>query len=323
VIQCSEQIKPSYNYSYDSLDHVVSSVSVLEPLEMEDEENGEKINKSYHISKLNPGSIEISNNKLDREIVTSPVLTRDVINKKKYFPTQSYDQVLDPEVERKDSYYEYDQNEQNECSIDRKYSDYSLVSSIEPSLSLNNRNEFERTRAYSMSAMCSDICTNPIMASGSERETVRTTSTTATGEFPTHPHHHHHFFIISNSEADIPSSSQIKCSYDNINDGNCSTRTVISSRQHRKFDITTSSISSKAPSIATTNTKTTNSCSTTSLFKHKRSPSNSSNQSSHSRFTIIRESSSKNVNNEKSPLSSNSSTIKKPSRFTVTRNAIN
>jgi len=314
-------MKP-FNYSYDSLDHVVSSVNVLEPLEIEDEENGEVVNKPYNIAKYNPGSIEISNGKIDREVVTSPVFSKEVISKKKYFPTQSYDQVLNTDVERKDSYYEYEQSENGERTMERKYSDISLVSSIEPSLSFSSRNEFERTRAYSMSAMLPEI-TRPIVASGSEKETVRTTSTTANGGIPTHPHHHHHFFVISNSEADMPSSTQLKYNEELLKDGNCNTRTVISSRQHRKFDITTSSISSKAPSLATTATKTTNSCSTTSLFKHKRSPSNSSNLSSHSRFTIIRESSSKNVNNDKSPLSSNSSTIKKQSRFTVTRNAIN
>ncbi|OUM57642.1 hypothetical protein PIROE2DRAFT_64891 [Piromyces sp. E2] len=310
VIQCADQFKP-YNYSYDSLDRVVSTGNVSEPLEMEeDEDNGDMMSQK---PKYNPGSIEISNTKMDREVVTSPVFLKEIIGKKKYFPTHSYDQVLNPEVERKDSYYEYEQNDPGECNIERKYSNISLVSSLEPSMNSFNRCDFERTRAYSMSSVCPDIYSKYTMPPGSERESIKTTSTTATGELPTHPHHHHHFFIISNSEADMPTAAQLKYNNELLKDGNCSTRTVISSRQHRKFDITTSSISSKTPSVATS-TKTNNSSSAPSLFKHKRSPSNSSNLSSHSRFTIIREASSKSVNNEKSPLSSNSSTIKKPTK---------
>jgi len=319
VLQYSDHMKPYHYSSYDSLDRTDSNVSVLEPLEIEDEETGNIISKPYPMSKYQS---EIGNNRMEREVLTSPIITKDELGKKKYFPAQSFDQIIHPsEMERKDSYYDYEPNEPpNLSSLERKFSDLSLASSSDPSLNIGSHGEFERTRAYSMSAMCPEIGTRNIMGLGSEKESSKTTSTTATGEYPTHPHsHHHHFFVISTSEADMPSPAIVKFNSELIKDSPCSTRTVIS-RQHRKFDITTTSISSKTPTPSVTSTtKPKTSSSSTNLMKHRRTPSNSSNLSSHSRFTIIREPSSKNVNNEKVPLSA----TKRPSRFTVTRNAIN
>ncbi|ORX45197.1 hypothetical protein BCR36DRAFT_585809 [Piromyces finnis] len=308
VLQYSDKSKLC-QYYYDSIDNESS-------LEIEDEENGEIVKKS--LNKNNFELIEINSNKVDREVVTSPMISKSNIEKRKYFPTHSYDQVVHPQdLERKDSYYEFEQNESS-MTLGRKYSDASFISSsVEPSSNSINHNENEKTRTCSMSAICASEASSKNLMESSDKETVKT-STTASGEYPTHPHHHHHFFVISNSEADIHSPSLLKYNNEFLKDGNCNTRTVISSRQHRKFDITTSSISTKTPSIASIKTMSTN-----SLIKHRRTPSNSSSMSSHSRFTIIRESNSKNVNNEKSPLSSSNSTTKKQSRFTVTRNAIN
>jgi len=325
-VKYPEQIKP-YNYSYDSLDRT-NTYSTFEPLEMEEKEEEAK-EKEKEMNELlksklfrpGPGTIEVSQGKIDREVVTSPFYPKDQINMKKYFPTHSCDQVTQPlpDYERKDSYYDYDSNEQYLPNIEKQYSEMSTPSLEESSLRSQSINGFERSRAYSIGSMnASDSASknNPLGSTVVGRESNKSISN---NELPVHPHHHHHFFIISNSEADIPtSSSPLKRSND-YKDSNSSTRVVIS-KQHRKFDITTTS--SKASLISNTNSN-----STTNLIHHKRTPSNSSNYSTHSsRFIVTRESSkSNNVNNnDKSPLSSATSiTHKKQSRFTVTRQAIN
>ncbi|KAL6591028.1 hypothetical protein LY90DRAFT_7284 [Neocallimastix californiae] len=326
-VKYPEQIKP-YNYSYDSLDRN-GSYSTFEPLEIEEEEEEnekEKEKNELLKSKLfrpGPDTIEVSQGKIDREVVTSPFYPKDPINiKKKYFPTHSCDQVSQPlpDYERKDSYYDYDNsNEQSLPNIEKQFSEMSTPSLEESSLHSQSINGFERSRAYSMGSMRTNDSAsknNPLGSTIIGRESNKSIST---NDIPVHPHHHHHFFIISNSEADIPtSSSPLKRSND-YKDSNSSTRVVIS-KQHRKFDITTTS--SKSSLISSTNSN-----STTNLIHHKRTPSNSSNYSTHSsRFIVTRESSkSNNVNNsDKSPLSSATSiTPKKQSRFTVTRQAIN
>jgi len=333
-VQYPLNIKP-FHYSYDSLDRDMkssSSVNVMEPLDIDENTNEMPSDKYFSVVK--------SNEKLNREIVTANPEFNKNHNLKKYFPTHSYDQVVHPpsDFERRDSYCDYDPSDPSQ-SLDRKFSEMSLWSETrEPStLSTNGCSTTDCSTNECSNNGCDIVRSRAIIVSNantpSKQASVESGSTvtgsdsiktTSTESHPSHSHilpHHHHFFVISNSEADIPTTSQLKYNSEFFNKerDNCSSRVVISSRQHRKFDITTSPISTKTPSLATMKT---GSISTHSLLKHRRTPSNSSNVSTHSRFTVIRES-SKSVNNDKTSISTSSTTPKKHSRFTVTRQSIN
>jgi len=315
-VQYPIDIKP-FNYSYESLDREMSSGSI-NVIDLDENNNNNEIptNKYFCISK--------NSEKTNRKIVTNPNMSRGNNNLKRYSPTRSYDLVSHPlpNYERRDSYYDYEPSDAS-ISYERKFSDIPL--SQEPiCMPLGNRHENgRRSPLKETSSILEGIESetgSTVTARRDSDKTTTTTSTITTEHHQAYPHHRH-FFIVSNSEVDIPSTSSIRINNELHEEKDKSTTSttntrVVTSRQHRNFEITTQSNASRTPSLSTMKA---NSVSTSNLLNHIRTPSDSSNMSNQSRFIITREcSTQKIVNNEKSITSTPAPMTRRPSRFTVT-----